>query len=274
MNMRLSWTWKLTLTVLLFLSISLASCGGVNQRQRLPQSKVNMRFEVDPNPPAVGPSHLTIVLTDGNGLPIDGANVEIKADMSHDGMQPLRAKTRTGADGTYETPFKWTMGGDWVMTVTAALPDGLVTERRFDVTVGETMEMGLDGHVHGDHNHPERLPNGEAVIRIASPEDGAIFESRSDVRIEIETESFNLGEEGQHWHLYVDDQPGRMIMGKMNDAVLRDLEPGQHEISAYLSVGSHQDLEDGAAVTITVVDAGQAGMSMRMEDLESEHQHD
>ena len=109
---------------------------------------------------------------------------------------------------------------------------------------------------------------------IVSPQDRAVFASESEVKIEIETESFTLGDEGQHWHLYVDDQPGRMIMGKINDAVLRDLEPGQHEISAYLSNGSHQDLEEGAAVTIMVADPDQAGMSMRMEDHESEHQHD
>ncbi|MCB0170308.1 MAG: FixH family protein [Anaerolineae bacterium] len=232
-----------------------------------------MSFEIEPNPPAVGPSHLTIFLTDDNGRPIDGANVVIQANMSHDDMQPRRAQTKTGVNGVYETPFKWSMAGDWTMTVTAALPDGHVAENQFDFAVGESMEMEPAGHAHRDHNHPKQLPNGDAVVRIVSPEDGADFETGSDIRIEIETESFNLGEEGNHWHLYVDDQPGRMIMGEINDAVLRDLEPGQHQISAYLSVGSHEDLEDGAAIAITVVDPGQEDVSMNMEDHESEHHH-
>ncbi|MCB0167508.1 MAG: FixH family protein [Anaerolineae bacterium] len=233
-----------------------------------------MSFEVEPNPPVVGPSHLTILLTDNKGLPIDGANVEIEAEMNHDGMKPLRAKTKTGVNGIYEMPFKWKMAGDWTMTVTAALLDGQVAEHRFDFTVGEPMEMEPAGHAHSDHNHPKQLPNGDAVVRIVSPKDGTNVESGSDIRIEIETESFKLGEEGNHWHLYVDDQPGRMIMGEINDAVLRDLEPGQHHISAYLSIASHEDLEDGATLTITVVDPGQEDVSMTIEDIDGEHHHD
>ncbi|MCB0210367.1 MAG: FixH family protein [Anaerolineae bacterium] len=235
---------------------------------------MTMNFEVEPNPPAVGPSHLTVLLTDDSGLPIDGANIDIKADMNHDGMQPLRAKTKTGADGAYGMPFKWTMAGNWTVTVTAALPDGQVAERQFDFAVEEAMEMEPAEHAHSDHSHPKRLPNGDAVVRIISPEDGASFETGSDVTIEIETESFKLGEEGNHWHLYVDDQPGRMIMGEINDAILRNLEPGHHHISAYLSVGSHEDLEEGAAIAITVIDPGQEeDVSMNMENHEGEHHH-
>lgn len=233
-----------------------------------------MRLEVDPNPPDVGPSHLTVTLTGADGMPVNGANLEIEGSMTHAGMQPLRAKARAGAGGTYEAPFVWPMAGDWSLTVTASLSDGQVATRQFNLTVAEEMSMGEHSHEHGeeagkhkhapgmameaagqghgDHGHPARVANEGAAIRILSPVDGETFGEKADVRVEIETENFNLGEDGNHWHIYVDGASARMIMGKMTTAVLRDLAPGQHEISAYLSIGTHEELEDGAMVTITV----------------------
>ncbi len=55
--------------------------------------------------------------------------------MTHAGMQPVLADAGSGADGVYPADFEWTMSGDWVVTVTAALPDGRTALRRFDLTV-------------------------------------------------------------------------------------------------------------------------------------------
>jgi hypothetical protein len=39
----------------------------------------------------------------------------------------------------------------------------------------------------------ERIPNNTAVIRLVSPTDGATFEKGSEVEVEIEFDSFELG---------------------------------------------------------------------------------
>jgi hypothetical protein len=215
---------------------------------------VNVAFEIDPNPPGVGPSQLVVKLSDASGAPVDGATVEVEGNMSHAGMQPLRARFRAGEAGTYEAPFSWTMAGDWTLTVTATLPGGQVAERQFNVTVEEGMSHKHEEEHAEEHATTERIPNDGAVIRLVSPEDGAVFNQEDEIKVEIEYEDFELGEDNNHWHIYVDGASPRMIMGKMTEAVLRDLESGQHEISVYLSVGTHEDLEDGAAVTISVLE--------------------
>ena len=274
MNPISSRIWRWLLIYLLPLSLGLVSCSSASaDHQQVQVVATNVKLEVEPNPPEVGPSHLTVTLTDPSGAPIEGADLEIEGMMNHDGMQPRRAKARAGADGTYEAPFVWAMGGDWTLTVTATFPDGRVTERQFKVMVKG--DMSSHNH-HGDDepSHPERIANEGAVIRLVSPQDGAIFEKGSDVEVEIEYDHFNLGEEGQHWHLYIDDQPGRMIMGNMTEAILRDLAPGQHQLSAYLSVGGHEELKDGAAITITIAGAGEKDLTMSMDEHQADHTHE
>ena len=42
-----------------------------------------------------------------------------------------------GQNGLYSVPFEWTMGGDWVVQVTAKLKDGGTATQQFKFTVGE-----------------------------------------------------------------------------------------------------------------------------------------
>ena len=77
---------------------------------------------------------MVIQLADIAGKPIEGATVDVRGDMSHAGMQPVMA-VATGAGGNYSADFEWTMAGDWIVTVTAALPDGRTATRQFDLTV-------------------------------------------------------------------------------------------------------------------------------------------
>jgi hypothetical protein len=105
---------------------------------------------------------------------------------------------------------------------------------------------------HDEHDSGARIPNNGAVIRITAPEDGAVVKAGDDLVVEVETENFVLGEDGNHWHIYVDGESYGMIEGGDLDYVLRGLEPGQYEISAYLSTGTHEELEEGSSITITV----------------------
>lgn len=107
-------------------------------------------------------------------------------------------------------------------------------------------------HEHNDDQAEDRVPNEGAVIRIVSPADGATFAVGEQIVVEIEAENFELGQDNNHWHVYVDGVSWGMVVGENTDEVLSGIEPGEHEISVYLSIGTHEELEDGDSITVSV----------------------
>jgi hypothetical protein len=229
-----------------------------------------MTLNVNPNPAAVGPGQIIVSLTDATGQPVEGGTITIEGTMNHDGMQPRMVKAKAGTVGQYEAPFLWSMAGDWALTVTAALPNGGEVKQQFDLTVGG--EMAMDEHEHDEA--PARIPNQDAVVKLVLPQDGAMIEAGQEFKVEIETENFEMGVDGNHWHVYVDGHSPRMIMGTMMETVFSDLPPGHHEISAYLSVGDHEELAEGDSVMITVTGDDTQDSAMSMGDNTGEHTHE
>ncbi|MGE5620421.1 MAG: FixH family protein [Sphingomonadaceae bacterium] len=83
---------------------------------------------------AVGPATIEVLLRDAQGRPIESAEVSVRGDMNHAGMKPVQAAAKHTGGGRYQTEgFRFTMGGDWILTVLATLPDGEKLERSFDV---------------------------------------------------------------------------------------------------------------------------------------------
>lgn len=119
-------------------------------------------------------------------------------------------------------------------------------------------EEGADHEDDHEHEHDEgqvqRVPNEGAIIRIISPEDGETFAAGEQVLVEVEVEGFDLAQEGNHWHVYVDGTSWGMVMGANTDQPLTGLEPGEHEIAVFLSIDTHEELEEGDAVKITVAE--------------------
>ena len=110
---------------------------------------------------------------------------------------------------------------------------------------------GDDDHEHGDD--VERIPNeGGATITILSPEDGATFSTLDQIIVDVEVENFELGVDGSHWHVYVDGTSFGMVMGGNTDQPLPGLESGEHEISVFLAIGTHEEYQDGDSVTVVV----------------------
>lgn len=108
-------------------------------------------------------------------------------------------------------------------------------------------------HNEGDGHGGSRIPNPDgAVIRILSPADGATFQAGEDIVVEVEIDNFEIGVDGNHWHVYVDGSSWGMVMGQNYDEVIRAIESGTHEITAYLAGGDHIEFEDGSKITITV----------------------
>ncbi len=96
---------------------------------------LSLRMDISPTPPGVGPARLIIHLDDA-GAPVEGARIVVEGNMTHAGMTPVIDTARADAPGRYVVDgFRFTMGGDWILTLRATLPDGRWTEVRQDTRV-------------------------------------------------------------------------------------------------------------------------------------------
>ncbi len=112
-----------------------AGVGCTRISQEAQQQPIQIELVEPLFPPAVGQDTLNIRLFTADDQPINDAALSIKADMTHAGMIPVLAETSGGDNGLYQAPVEWTMGGDWVVTIQAALPDGTVAEKSFALTI-------------------------------------------------------------------------------------------------------------------------------------------
>ncbi len=126
----------LWVVVAIAMMLAATGCQRASQQASIDQApEIAAVLTIDPDPALVGPATLAVQLNDAGGAAVEGATVSLKGDMSHAGMQPVLADAAETSGGLYQTPWVWTMSGDWFVTVTAALPDGRTLVRRFDLTV-------------------------------------------------------------------------------------------------------------------------------------------
>lgn len=121
--------------LLLVLVLLLAACRQSAQPTPTPATAVEIDLAVEPTPITVGESTLVVTLSAADGTPIDGAQLSVRGDMNHAGMVPVLGETSASENGVYRVPFEFTMSGDWIITVTAALPAGGESAQTFDLTV-------------------------------------------------------------------------------------------------------------------------------------------
>lgn len=129
-----------------------------------------------------------------------------------------------------------------------------------EMDAGEEMDHDeeMDHNEDMDHEHDEdhaanRIPNpGGAAIRITSPADGDEFAEGSQIIVDVEVDNFSLGEDGSHWHVYVDGTSFGMVVGGNTDQPLNGVDPGEHEVSVYLANGDHEEFEEGDSITVVV----------------------
>ena len=117
------------LTLLLLVTLPLTAC----QKAENDLPDVSVDLAVSPDPPQVGPTTVTVTLSDADGKPIGEAEMKLEGTMTHAGMVPVFADATETEPGRYEATLEFTMGGDWIIIVRATLPDGRSLEREIDV---------------------------------------------------------------------------------------------------------------------------------------------
>jgi hypothetical protein len=112
-----------------------------------------------------------------------------------------------------------------------------------------------DMHSGGEHGAGEatmeKIPNDGRKIEILAPADGAIFKTEDSIVVEVATENFDLSVDGNHWHIFLNDNEVAMIYGDNNRA-LRGLEAGTYELKVTMTNIDHAEYEEGDSITITI----------------------
>jgi hypothetical protein len=100
-----------------------------------------------------------------------------------------------------------------------------------------------------EHDHGDRIPANGASVKIIAPQNGDVLE-RDNIIVRVETTNWPLGEEGHHWHLYVNGKEQGMSQGNAPALQARDLQPGDNLIEVTLSNELHQELDTVDTITV------------------------
>jgi hypothetical protein len=138
----LSWSGLL---LLLIACLALGATTGCRVDAAQPDDTIHIDLVAPLFPPPAGDGRLALRLSDENDQPIDTAALHIRGDMTHAGMLPIEASAAGGDGGVYRVPVRWTMAGDWIITVEATLNDGRRASRSFDMVVTGEEEVCTDG---------------------------------------------------------------------------------------------------------------------------------
>ncbi|RJP50626.1 MAG: hypothetical protein C4557_09395 [Anaerolineaceae bacterium] len=119
-------------------AVVLAACGSSAQPaapvESVSSNEVNIQVESNPSPAMMGDMELLLVITDGNGNPIEGATVDVSADHTDmTGMGMSGAATDQGG-GRYSINANFSMSGNWKLTVYVR-KDGLDYKEDIEFTV-------------------------------------------------------------------------------------------------------------------------------------------
>ncbi len=112
--------------VFLLASLTLTAC-----RPTSP-ADLEAKVEVHPWPPRVGPAVVQVIPPKD----LQVQTLTVTGDMTHAGMQPVIAEAREAKPGVWETQgFRFTMRGDWVLTVEATDANGRTYQQEVRLSV-------------------------------------------------------------------------------------------------------------------------------------------
>lgn len=120
--LQLGWSAAGALALASVLTAVVPACGTPAQDDASAELTFELTF--DPDPPRVGPSRVTLELSDAAGEPVEGASLRLEGNMNHAGMVPVFADASEVEPGRYAAELEFTMGGDWIVLVDAKTPEG------------------------------------------------------------------------------------------------------------------------------------------------------
>ncbi len=129
----------------IILLVVLTACGS-QSKPTTSSADFNLTLTTESEKQAVGETTLIVTLITAKGEPVDGANVKIHGDMDHEGMASIDREIRESSNGQYRVPFEWTMGGGWVVNVTARLSDGSEISKEFNFFVDAVSSQSIINH--------------------------------------------------------------------------------------------------------------------------------
>ncbi|MHB8192283.1 MAG: FixH family protein [Bellilinea sp.] len=100
------------------IALLLTACSsGATPENSASAKPVNIQVETDPNPAMMGDATLTLVITDENGNPIEGARVDVSMDHTDMTGMVMSGLATDQGDGKYAINANFSMSGNWKMTV-------------------------------------------------------------------------------------------------------------------------------------------------------------
>ena len=121
----------------------------------------------------------------------------------------------------------------------------------------DKMNMSSTPEVNDMPDHGDRIDARGASVKIMAPKDGEAL-NRPLVIVRVETTNWPLGEEGHHWHLYVNGKEQGMSQGNSPALQARDLQPGENIIEVVLSNDLHQELNATDMIAVRYEASGSA----------------
>lgn len=130
-----------TRLLVLLLLFTIAGCRESAQETETPD---DYQMTLDVESDSVGETTLLVTLLNAESEPVNDAVIDVKGDMNHAGMVPVLGSSENAPEhGVYRVPFNWTMGGEWILVVTASLPDDTTFSEEFNINI--TAEDGNMG---------------------------------------------------------------------------------------------------------------------------------
>lgn len=119
-----------------------------NSEEVQKNEEVHIELYSDPFPMVLGPMELVVSLTDGQGRPIEGADVSAITELLHEGMPPINDVARRYENDKYYIPIIWAMLGQASVKISAILPDGRVFEEEYIIFVYINPPVGIEYQRH------------------------------------------------------------------------------------------------------------------------------
>ena len=120
----------------LILCLSLTACGGSSTpTPTLDPNVVTINLTTNPDQPTSGQVELIVALADGTGKPLDDATVNILASHKTMSGMDMQGEATAQGNGRYAITAKFSMAGQWLVTVEAQRADSTVTRQNFNLVL-------------------------------------------------------------------------------------------------------------------------------------------